>query len=201
MSLTMTKKVAEYRALRATIQQRGTARVVLLPVVFIGWTGIAVATANVITVAISTLVPLFILVAGFEAIFALHVSVERIGRYLEVFYEGDTEPGWERTASRFAQNFPGAVQDPLFGRLFVLATSVNFLPAALGWESLPELAVLAGLHMLFINRIRLARAFASSQREQDLQRFLTLQRETTEGTEIAGRDQHGDQHGETEERS
>jgi hypothetical protein len=197
MSLTMTKKVAEYRALRATIQQRGTARVLLLPVVFIGWTGIAVATANVITVAISTLVPLFILVAGFEAIFALQVNVERIGRYLEVFYEGDTEPGWERTASRFAQSFPEAGHDPLFGRLFVLATSVNFLPAALGWENLPELAVLAGLHLLFINRIRLARAFASSQREQDLQRLLALQRETTEWTEIAGRDQHGD----TEERS
>src|SRR5262245_59546701 len=177
MSLMMTKNDAEVRALRATIQQRGTARVLLLPVVFIGWTGIAVATANVITVAISTLVPLFILVAGFEAIFALQVNVERIGRYLEVFHEKESEPGWEHTASKFAQRFPGAGHDPLFGRLFVLATSVNFLPAALGWENLPELVVLAALHILFINRVRLARAFAAGQRERDLERFTAIKQD------------------------
>ena len=71
MSVTMTKKDDEFRSLRATIQQRGTARMVVLPIVFIGWAGTAVATAAVITVAISTLVPLLILVAGFEAVFAL----------------------------------------------------------------------------------------------------------------------------------
>jgi hypothetical protein len=70
MSSIMTKKDDEFRVLRATIQQRGTARMVVLPIVFVGWAGTAVATAAVITVAISTLVPLLILVAGFEAIFA-----------------------------------------------------------------------------------------------------------------------------------
>ena len=58
--------------------------------------------------------------------------------------------------------------DPLFSRLFVLATSVNFLPAALGWENMPELVVLAALHLVFINRVRLARSFAASQRGKDL---------------------------------
>ncbi len=89
----------------------------------------------------------------------------------------------------FAQRFPGTGPDPIFSRLFVLATSVNFLPAALGWESIPELVVLAILHLLFINRIRLARTFAASQRAQDLERFLALRRElmdeagSTTGTE------------------
>jgi hypothetical protein len=192
MSVMVTKKDDEFRILRATIQQRGTARMAVLPVVFVGWAGTAVATAAVITVAVSTLVPLLVLVAGFEAVFALHVNVERIGRYLQVFHEGDGESGWENTSWRFAQRFPAAGLDPLFGRLFVLATSVNFLPAALGWENMAELAVLAALHLLFINRIRLARSFAASQRSEDLQRFLALRREFTEGAEITGQDQHGD---------
>jgi hypothetical protein len=83
----------------------------------------------------------------------------------------------------FGQRFPRAGPDPLFGRLFVLATSVNFLPAALGFESYPELVLLAVPHFVFINRIRLARAFAASQRAGDLERFTALKREITEGTE------------------
>jgi hypothetical protein len=186
----------EYRALRLTIQHRGTARMVVLPVVFLGWAGTAVAAAAVITVPISTLVPLLVRVAGFEAVFALYVNVERSGRYLQVFHEGDG--GWERVAMLFGQRFPGAGPDPLSGRLFVLATSVNFLPAALGFESIPELVLLAVPHFVFINRIRLARAFAAAQRAQDLERFSSIARdlsrrtEGTEGTEDTGQEKHGD---------
>ena len=100
--------------MRATIRERGTARMVLLPLVFIGWAGTAIATAAVITVALSTLVPLMVLVAGFEAIFALHINVERLGRYLQVFHEADG--GWEPFAMRFGQRFPGAGPDALFSR-------------------------------------------------------------------------------------
>jgi hypothetical protein len=179
---------------------------VVLPVVFLGWAGTAVAAAAVITVPISTLVPLLVLVAGFEAVFALNVNVERIGRYLQVFHE--TDDGWERVAMLFGQRFPGTGPDPLFGRLFVLATSVNFLPAALGFETFPELVLLAIPHFVFINRIRLARAFAAGQRAQDLERFATIARELrgrtegtetegtegteTEGTEGTGQEKHGD---------
>src|SRR3954463_13417898 len=103
----MTKKDDEFKALRATIQQRGTARMVVVPLVFVGWAATAVATAAVITVAVSTLVPLLILVAGFESVFALHVNVERIGRYLQVFHERE-EIGWEGVAARFSQRFANA---------------------------------------------------------------------------------------------
>jgi hypothetical protein len=122
------------------------------------------------------------------------VNVERIGRYLQVYQEG--AGGWEHVSMRFGQRFPGSGPDPLFGRLFVLATSVNFLPAALGWENMPELVVLAVLHLLFINRIRLARIFAASQRARDLERFQALRAETmasaAEGTESTGQGQRGD---------
>lgn len=148
----------------------------VVPLTFVGWAATAVATAAVITVAVSTLVPLLILVAGFESLFALHVNVERIGRYLQVFHEAE-DTGWETVAAQFSQRFTPAQPDPLFGRLFVFATSVNFLPAALGWENIPELVVLAAMHLLFINRIRLARAFAATQRDKDLERFLSLKKE------------------------
>lgn len=168
---------AEYAALRATIRERGTARMVLVPFIFIGWAATAVATAAVITVAVSTLVPLLILAAGFEAIFALHVNIERIGRYLQVFHEAGG--GWERTAMRFGERFPASGPDPLFSRHFLLATSVNFLPAALGGD-VPELVLIAVLHVIFINRIRIARAFAAAQRAQDLERFEALRGEDSD---------------------
>jgi hypothetical protein len=164
----------EYQALRATIRERGTVRMILLPIIFIGWAATALATAAVITVAVSTLVPLIVLAAGFEAVFALHVNVERIGRYLQAFHE--PAGGWEHVAMSFGQRFPGTGPDPLFSRLFVLATSLNFLPAALGGETI-EIVVLATLHLLFINRVRLGRAFAASQRTHDLDRFLALRAE------------------------
>src|SRR5687767_15620404 len=95
----------EYAALRATIRERGTVRMALVPVIFISWAAIAVATAAVITVALSTVVPLMVLVAGFEGVFALHTNVERIGRYLQVFHEDSG--GWEHVAMEFGQRFPG----------------------------------------------------------------------------------------------
>ena len=162
---------SEYVALRDTIRQRGTARMVLVPAIFVGWAGAAIATAAVITVAISTLVPLLVLVAGFETLFALHMNVERIGRYLQVFHEPDG--GWERTAMAFGQRFAGAGPDPLFARLFVFGISLNFLPVALGGE-IPEVVVLVVLHLLAIYRIRMAATAVRRQREEDLQRFQSL---------------------------
>jgi len=161
----------EHHVLRVTIQQRGTARMVMIPLIFIGWAATAVATAAVITVAVSTLVPLLILVAGFEAVFALHVNVERISDYLKAIHAD--EGGWQEADFYHRSGRKGP--DPLFSRVFVLATSVNFLPAALGWENLPELTILAVLHLLFINRVRLGRAFAA-----------------TENAEKAARANHGD---------
>jgi hypothetical protein len=164
----------EFEALRATIRERGTVRMALVPLVFAGWAAGAIATAAVITVAISTVVPLMILVACFEALFALHVNVERIGRYLQVFHErGD---GWEDVAMRFGARFPGTGPDPLFARLFVLAVSINLLPAALG-GALPELIIVAVLHLAFLYRIRSARAFAARQRAEDLARFEAIRDE------------------------
>ena len=168
----MDHRLAEYEALRETIRQRGTVRMTLIPVIFIGWAATAVATGAVITVAVSTLVPLLILVAGFEAIFALHMNVERIGRYLQVFHE--QAGGWENVAMAYGQRFPGSGPDPLFAQIFVFAISVNFLPVALGFEHAIELVVVLVPHLLAVYRVRRAHGAAARQRAEDLQRFQSL---------------------------
>lgn len=163
---------AEYAALRATIRERGTARMVLLPIIFIAWAGTAVATSAVITVAISTLIPLMVLAAGFESTLALYLNVERIGRYLQVFHEKDD--GWEHVAMAFGQRFAaGGGPDPLFARLFVTAASINFLPVALGGVPV-EVGVLAVAHLIVIARIRLGQKAAGAVRSLDLDRFREL---------------------------
>jgi hypothetical protein len=147
---------------------------VLVPVVFVGWAATAVATAAVITVALSTVVPLLVLAAGFETIFALHMNVERIGRYLQVFHERDG--GWEQVAMAFGKRFPATGPDPLFAQLFVFGVSVNFLPAALGGEVI-EVAIIALIHLAVIYRIRTAKGLAAKGRAEDLDRFEQLRAE------------------------
>jgi hypothetical protein len=63
-----------------------------------------------------------------------------------------------------------------------MAASVNFVPAALG-GAVPEIVILAVLHLLFINRIRTARLASAHQRTTDLERFTALKQKTHEPTE------------------
>ena len=90
---------SEFTALRSTIASRGTARMVLVPVVVIAWASLAIVVVLFGDLPVAALPPLAVLVGGFEAVNALHVGVERIGRYLQVFYEGPPgAPAWETTA-------------------------------------------------------------------------------------------------------
>ena len=165
-------RLAEYEAMRATIRQRGTARMVLVPAALAGWAALTIGAAAVITVALSTLIPLLVLVAAFESVFALHVNVERIGRYLQVFHER-AHAGWEHVTMEYGRRYPAGGSDPLFGRVFILATSVNFFPAALGGEPW-EVAIVAVCHFVFIYRVRKAQSLTASIRAEDLRRFEAL---------------------------
>jgi hypothetical protein len=167
----MTHTDEEYNALRATIRERGTVRMVLLPVTFGLWAGVAVATTAAIQLPIATLVPLMVLAAGFESIYALHINVERIGRYLQVFHEPDG--GWEHVAMTYGERFPGRGPDALFSTLFLMATALNYLPVALGGTT-PELLALGVLHLVLAVHIGTARSRASKQRKGDLERFEAI---------------------------
>lgn len=166
-----TREELEYQALRATIRERGTARMVLLPVSLALWAAIAIATTAVVALPIAALGPLLVLAAGFESIYALHLNVERIGRYLQVFHEPDG--GWEHVSMTFGQRYRGVGRDPLFSAIFLIATALNYLPVALGGAT-PELVVAGLLHLLVALRIGTARRRATLQRRVDLERFQAI---------------------------
>lgn len=163
---------SEFTALRATIASRGTARMVIVPVVVIGWASLAIIVVLFGDLPVAALPPLAILVAGFEAINALHVGVERIGRYLQAFYEGTPgAPGWETTAMAVAPRLRGSGMDPLFTVVFAATTIVNMTTALVPEPTPLETLVVGGLHAAFLVRIARARQQASAQRARDLTAF------------------------------
>jgi hypothetical protein len=169
---------SEFVVLRQTIATRGTTRVVLLPVTLISWAVLTVSLPvfGVLPYAIALpLFPLAILAGGFEAIHALHVGVERIGRYLQVYYEGVLDgPRWETTAMAVGPALPGGGIDPLFAMLFSCATVLNVVPALMVRPTLWQIAVIVPLHLAFLVRIVRARGAAARQRAVDLETFKAL---------------------------
>src|SRR5882672_6397334 len=124
---------SEFAILRQTIATRGSTRIVLFPVTLIGWS--AIVTALLLSgshLPVGSLFSLSVLAAGFEAIHALHAGVERIGRYLQVYYESSGNgPQWETTCMTVGPSLPGGGVDPLFSVFFACAAIVNLLPAVL----------------------------------------------------------------------
>jgi hypothetical protein len=176
----------EYSALRATIRERGTVRICLFAGGIAAWTAATIATAALASAPIATLLPLLLLTAVFEAVFALHVGVERIGRYIQVFHEtrdGSGGPGgsggpdgWEHAAMAFGRPKGAASIDALFSAIFLLAALFNMAPALLLSPSPVELIFVGGAHALFVLRLLVARHAAGTQRAIDLERFQQLKR-------------------------
>ncbi len=141
----------------------------------IAWAGLAIATASLAALPVATLLPLVELATAFEIVFALHTGVERIGRYIQVFFEEDESRGWEHAAMAYGQTFGGGT-DPLFANLFRIATILNFIPALYANPLPIEWGVVGTIHLLFIVRILVAQRQASRQRAVDLERFRTLKK-------------------------
>lgn len=166
---------AEFAALRQTIASRGTIRMALVPITCLGWAVLAVALLAVSELPIAALFPLAVLVGGFEAIHALHVGAERIGRYLQVYYEGRPDgPRWETTAMRAGPALPGGGIDPLFSAVFVGATVINLIPALLPQPTMVEMVALGATHAGFVLRVVRARGAAARQRAVELESFKAL---------------------------
>ena len=166
---------AEYAALRATIRDRGTVRVCSILI------GLAVWAALVVTLVASeasgavTLVPLVVLAATFEINFFIHTAVERVGRYIQVFYEERAQwHGWETTAMRYGTTFPAAGLDPIFSLLFFAAALANFLSLLSGYPHEGWNVVSLVAHVAFNYRIVRARRSSAAQRAVDLDRFRQL---------------------------
>ena len=160
----------EYRSLRATIRTRGTARVWVFFAGLTTWASLAIATAALMPVPMATLIPLVVLAAAFEGVFALHVGIERLGRYLQVFHQ-DT---WEQISMTFGTPLAGTGTDPLFVVIFGLATVLNFTQVLVAGPVAVELIVIGAAHSLFLGRLVAARRAARRQRTADLERFQQL---------------------------
>ena len=172
---------SEFTVLRQTIAVRGTVRIALLPVTVLAWAALTTALVLFSELRIDVLFPLAILVAGFEAIHALHVGAERIGRYLQVFYEGELDgPHWETTAMAVGPALPGGGIDPLFTVVFTCATIVNLLPGLLPRPTPLELGIIAALHVAFLLRVVRARGAAARQRAVELESFRALKSRPSE---------------------
>ncbi len=166
-------QVEEYRALRATIRQRGTARVALGLISVMTWAALELAGFIAGVPPIASVLGVIMLAAGFEAVFALHVGVERVGRYIQVYYERNTEepPAWEHIAMDHGSAQPTRWNwsriDPLFTIIFLFALTVNFVPVALAGVPV-EMLVYGIAHLAVAIRIVMAHRFAQGQRAADL---------------------------------
>ena len=160
----------QYAALRATIRERGTARVYAFIAGLVAWAALTLGAMAMAAPPIATLVPLLILGATFEAVFALHAGVERVGRYLEVFFDDE----WERALTAFGRPQHAVRSDALFVVVFALAGVWNLMPALVAQPTSEELVFIGGAHALFGVRLVYARFTASKQREVDRARFREL---------------------------
>jgi hypothetical protein len=167
---------AEYQALRATIRERGSLRMGAILAGLVAWGALAQMLSSSGAQGGVTLVPLLVLAATFEVSFFIHTGVERIGRYVQVFFEEAAGArGWETTAMNYGSKFPGGL-DPLLTTVFAAAGTVNFLSSLSTGRPLWILLSLFA-HAIFAYRLVTARRMAASQRAIDLERFRALLKE------------------------
>jgi hypothetical protein len=151
----------------------------------IAWAAIALVVLMFSEAPLAVLFPLAGLVGGFEAIHALHVGVERIGRYLQVYYEHPVAgPRWETTVIAVGPALPGGGIDPLFSLVFACAAFLNIVPAlgilvirgatVLSAPTRTELGVVGVLHLAFVIRVARARGAAARQRAVELESFRAI---------------------------
>src|ERR1700730_11787007 len=161
------RDLENYKSLRDTIRERGTARVWMVLAGLTAWAGLTIATAALATLPVATLLPLLILATAFEVVFSLHTGVERIGRYLQVFFEEEESRGWEHVAMAYGGTFGGG-GDPIFASFFQIAAIVNFIPAVFANPMPIEWGVVGSIQLFFVGRGGPARCHRAPQRALDL---------------------------------
>jgi hypothetical protein len=166
----------EYAVLRQTIANRGIARMLVAPASCLGWAAITVFHQGPGNSLVAPLLSLAVLAAGFESVHALHVGTERIGRYLQVYYEESLNgPRWESTAMLVGPALPGGGIDPLFSGVFLGSALLNLLAARPSPAEPAAFAAVVAAHLAFAFRIVRARLAATRQRAVELESFKALQ--------------------------
>ncbi len=172
---------SEYLVLRQTLAQRGALRPVLALVGIAMWAALLIAVLVLLPYPVAASIPLLVLLATFEVIRPLHFGAERIGRYLQVFYEEDgvpnrsfgETPSWERVAMSFGA-VPGGGGHALFVPVFLLATAINYLAVLLPGPVPLEMGVMAIPHIAFLAWLVTADRAMRTQRAIELARLREL---------------------------
>ena len=176
----------EYRELRATIRERGTARQFVITITVVAWAAAILSVQALFAAPVLALIPLLVLAAGFEVAYAGYAGTERIGRYLEIFHEsaGHAPPQWEHVAHRPRPVVAGGPLDALASPVFVAAGILNLLPVAMLSTSdskasgvTVELIVYGLVHLAWILRVLGARRYLSRQAAKDADFFAALRGE------------------------
>ena len=104
--------------------------------------------------------------------------MERIGRYIQVFHEGDSHHGWEHAAMAFGRPAGAASIDALFTVPFAARRRLQRRARVPGApDRSEEIVFVGGAHALFCCGSS-SRAAAARQRAVDLERFAQLKRES-----------------------
>ena len=172
---------SEYLVLRRTIAARGALRSILMLCGIGLWAALLATVLTLLPYPVASAIPLLVLLVTFEVIRPLHFGAERIGRYLQVFYEEQAEPGrslidtpsWERVAMSFGK-VPGVGGHPLFVPAFFLATLINYLAVLLPQPVAIEMTVLAIPHLAFIAWLAATDRAMRRQRAIELARLRDL---------------------------
>ena len=172
---------SEYLVLRQTIAQRGALRPGLALFGIASWAAVLIAVLALLPYPVAASIPLLVLLATFEVVRPLHFGAERIGRYVQVFYEEDgapsrslsDTPSWERVAMTFG-TVPGVGGHALFVPVFLLATAINYLAVLLPQPFAVEMSVMAIPHLAFIAWLVAADRAMRTQRALELARLRDL---------------------------
>ena len=171
----------EFLVLRETIRSRGAARPVVLLGGMSSWAVVLVAVLAWLPNPTASVVPLVLLLATFEVVRMLHLGVERIGRYIQVFYEEPPggsaptgPPAWEHTAMQLGPSLPGAGGHPYFLTVILVAATVNFLAVLFPGPVMVELVVMAVPHLAFIVWLVYCDRGMRKQRATELARYRAL---------------------------
>jgi hypothetical protein len=170
----------EFTALRATIRARGTARLWAFLAGMVAWAALLIGILIWLPIPLAAAVPLLVLLATFEVVRAFHLGVERVGRYVQAFFEEMSPdgqfvaPAWERTAMAFGPSLPGAGVHPFFLPVFILATLINFLAVLLPQPMAVELSTLAVPHLAFVVWMLYCDRGMRKQRATELARYRAI---------------------------
>ena len=147
---------------------------------FAAWAAVLAVILAWLPTPMASAVPLLLLLATFEVVRVLHLGVERIGRYLQVFFEEaggrapTRPPAWEHTAMPFGPTVPGAGGHPFFLPMFLMASAVNFLAVLFPGPVMVELVTLAIPHVAFVIWMLYCDRGMRKQRTTELARYRAL---------------------------